>query len=288
MAEVAGVPRSAVEHELRVGRIISLQPGVYVSAGTPVDRMLEIRAALLAAGPGAVLSHRTAAWLHGVLRDEPTVIDITVTHDRRPRLRGVQIHRSLRLPDSHRRHIDGLWVTSVDRTLADLGAVVRPGLVGGAVEAAVVARLTTVPRLFEFVDEHARRGRKGIGALRLSLEDWMLSERPPDSKLEIAFGRVVRRASIPKPEYQYWVGERPSRYRVDAAWPDVKLAVEVDGFESHGTRSAFQRDLDRQNVLVLRGWTVLRFTWNDVVRRPAHVARQLAAALEVLGTESRR
>jgi very-short-patch-repair endonuclease len=287
MAEAAGVPRAAVEHEQRVGRIISLHPGVYVSAGAPIDRMVEIRASLLAAGPGAVVSHRTAAWLHDLAQDEASVIDITVTHDRRPRLHGVQLHRSLRLPDAHRRLHDDVWVTSVDRTLADLGAVVRPAFVRSAVESAVVARMTTVPRLFAFVDEHARRGRNGIGALRLTLEDWMLSERPPDSKLEVAFERVVRRASMPTPEYQYWVGEKPKRYRVDAAWPEVKLAVEVDGFEAHGTRRAFQRDLDRQNVLVLGGWTVLRFTWNDVVRRPGHVAQQIAEALAVLGTESR-
>jgi very-short-patch-repair endonuclease len=288
MAAAVGIPRSAIEHEQRVGRIVSMHPGVYRSAGAPVDRMMEVRAALLAAGPGAVVSHRTAAWLHGVAHDEPSVIDITVSHGRRPRLRGVRIHRSLRLPDSHRRILDGLPVTSIDRTLGDLGAVVRPSLVRGAMESAVVERLTTVPRLFEFVDDHGRRGRNGIGALRQVLEDWVLSERPPDSVLEITFARLVRREHLPEPEYQLWVEEGSSRYRIDAAWPDVKLAVEVDGWETRKTSTALQRDHDRQNVIVLQGWKVLRFTWNDVVRNPGKVARQIAQALEVLGTESRR
>jgi very-short-patch-repair endonuclease len=288
MAEAVGVPRSAVDHELRVGRIEAMHPGVYRSAGTPVDRMVEIRAALLAAGPGAVVSHRTAAWLHEVASDEPSVIDITVTHDRRPRLERVRIHRTLRFPDAHRRQIDGLWVTSVDRTLADLGAAVRSARVRDAVETAVVARLTTVPRLFAFVDDHGRKGRNGIGALRLALEEWMLSERPPDSELEIAFARVVRREELPQPQYQFWVEVEGKRFRIDAAWPDVGLAVEVDGWESRNTRLAFQNDTDRQNAITLEGWMFIRFTWTDVVRRPGYVARRISQALALLGTESRR
>jgi very-short-patch-repair endonuclease len=211
MAEAVGVPRSAVDHELRVGRIEAMHPGVYRSAGTPVDR-----------------------------------------------------------------------------TLADLGAAVRSARVRDAVETAVVARLTTVPRLFAFVDDHGRKGRNGIGALRLALEEWMLSERPPDSELEIAFARVVRREELPQPQYQFWVEVEGKRFRIDAAWPDVGLAVEVDGWESRNTRLAFQNDTDRQNAITLEGWMFIRFTWTDVVRRPGYVARRISQALALLGTESRR
>jgi very-short-patch-repair endonuclease len=288
MAEATGIPRTAIEHEHRVGRIVSVHPGVYTSAGTPLSRSVLIRAAQLAAGPGAVVSHRTAAAMHGLLTDDPSVIDITVGHDRRPRLRGVRLHRSLRLPDDHRRQMDGLAVTSVDRTLADLGAVLGPGFVRMAVEAAVVARMTTVPRLFDLVDDHARRGRNGIGALRLVLEEWLLSERPPDSVLEIAFARLVKREGLPEPVYQHWVEVAGRRYRIDAAWPEQMLAVEVDGWETRKTFRAFQSDTDRQNVITLAGWAFIRFTWTDVVRRPGYVAGQIAQALALLGTESRR
>ena len=178
------------------------------------------------------------------------------------------IHRTYRLPDGHRRVINGLPVTSVDRTLADLGAVVRPDTVRAAVETAVVRRLTTVDRLWQMIDDHGRKGRNGIGALRLALEDWMLSERPPDSVLEIAFARLVRKAGLPEPVYQHWVNDGGRRYRIDAAWPEAMLAVEVDGWETRKTFERFQRDADRQNVLTLQKWNVIRFTWIDIVRRP--------------------
>ena len=283
-ALAADIPKSAVDHELKVGRLVPVHPGVYRSAGAPFDRHVALRAALLAAGTGAVLSHRTAASLHGLLASDPSLIELTVGHDRRPRLQGVRLHRSLRLPDAHRRTIDGLAVTSVDRTLADLGAVIRPALVQSAVEAAVVARQTTVPRLLELVDDHGRRGRNGIGALRLALEEWMLSERPPDSVLEIAFARLVRREGLPTPVYQHWVEVDGKRYRIDAAWPEQMLAVEVDGWETRKTFRAFQSDTSRQNRLTLGKWMVIRFTWTDVVRRPAYVAGQIAAALALSGT----
>jgi very-short-patch-repair endonuclease len=74
--------------------------------------------------------------------------------------------------------------------------------------------------------------------------------------------------------FQFQIG----RYRLDFAWPPVKLAAEVDGYEAHGARSAFYRDRDRQNDLVALGWTLLRFTWTDVIRRPAHVASTIDRA----------
>jgi very-short-patch-repair endonuclease len=234
------------------------------------------------------VSHRSAAWILDWPGGRRDLRELLVPHDHRPRLPGVIIHRTYRLPDGHRRIIDGLPVTSVDRTLADLGAVVRPDTVRAAVETAVVRRLTTVDRLWQMIDEHGRKGRNGIGALRLALEDWMLSERPPDSVLEIAFARLVRKAGLPEPVYQLWVTEGAKRYRIDAAWPEAMLAVEVDGWETRKTFERFQGDTDRQNVLTLQKWNVIRFTWVDIVRRPAYVARRIAEALELFRPDSGR
>lgn len=92
---------------------------------------------------------------------------------------------------------------------------------------------------------------------------------------------LFRRHRLPRPIYQYVV-RVDGRFvaRVDFAYPEVRLALEVDGHDNHRTPSDFRRDLNRQNLLVAAGWTVLRFTWSDVVQRPAEVAatirRQLA------------
>jgi very-short-patch-repair endonuclease len=286
VANRKGIPTWAVDHERDIGRIVAMFPGVYRPAAVPPTPMLWLRAAVLAGGPQAHASHRSAAWMLDWPGGRGDLCEIVVPHDHRPRLRGVTVHRTYRLPDAHRRVVDGLPVTSVDRTLADLGAVVRPDVVQAAVETAVVRRLTTVDRLWELIDDHGRKGRNGIGALRLALEEWMLSERPPDSVLEIAFARLVKREGLPEPDYQRWVEVGGRRYRIDAAWPDQMLAVEVDGWETRKTYRAFQSDTDRQNAITLAGWQFIRFTWTDVVRRPAYVARQIAEALGLLRPDS--
>jgi len=274
------VPPRAIDHEVARGRLVSVHPGVYRGASTPSDLPLHLRAALLAVEPHGVLSHRSAARIHD-LPGRSERVELTVPHNRRPRMIDVTTHRSHRLPDTHRLVIGGLPVTSVERTIGDLGAVVRLDTVRAAAETAVVRRLTTVERLFEHVDDHARRGRTGIGALREVLEDWMLSERPPDSEIEIAFMRLVRAAGLPPAIHQYEVVDDHGDLlgRADAAWPNHRVLVEVDGFSAHGTPSAMQRDLARQNGLVLAGWTVIRFTWHDVIRRPKWAANQIERAI---------
>jgi very-short-patch-repair endonuclease len=99
--------------------------------------------------------------------------------------------------------------------------------------------------------------------------------------LESLMDRLLRRHGIPRPERQYEVAG--GRYRLDYAWPAARLAVEVDGYGHHSDLEAFRHDRRRQNDLVLAGWTVLRFSHDDVLRRPAQVAAQIWAALAASG-----
>lgn len=151
----------------------------------------------------------------------PDAIDVLVPHHRRVRLVGVTVHRSLHVPDHHVRSFDGLRTTTVDRTLGDLGSSIRSSTVARAVEQAVIQRKTTIDRLYRFADEHGRRGRTGIGALRAALDDWALGERPPDSVLEVVFASLVRRFDLPPPAFQHVITDAGGFVaRVDAAWPD--------------------------------------------------------------------
>lgn len=160
------------------------------------------------------------------------------------------------------------------RTLVDLGAVEK-WAVGDALERALVARVCSVLAVERALDDVARRGRRGAGVLRRVLDERALGRERPDGLLEVRFARLVREHGLPEPKFQHRVG----RYRVDFAYPEMAVAVEVDGFQVHATPTALQRDLERQNRLVAEGWTLLRFTWQDVVRRPAWVAEQVAALL---------
>ena len=104
----------------------------------------------------------------------------------------------------------------------------------------------------------------------------LLDDRnPSQSKLEDRFLRLCRRHRIPKPQAQV----RGGRRRPDFVWPGVRLIVEVDSWQAHGTQHAFQADRTLSNAVQLAGWTILRFTYADITRRPTHVAAQLRQAL---------
>jgi hypothetical protein len=281
-AVLAGIPDEIIDHEIRLGRLTPIHPGVYRATAAPLTSERRRRGALLAAGPGSALSHRSAAARHGLLQGSASLIELLVPHHLRPRLDGVVTHRTRSLPSAHVVEVGGLPTTTVDRTLADLGAVVGPGTVERAVEQAVVGRLTSIERLYRFADSHGRQGRGGIGALRAALDGWVMGETPPDSVLEVMLGRVVERASLPSPVFQHEIVDGRGRFvaRVDTAWPTNRLIVEVDGLHAHATAAALQHDLHRQNQLIRLGWTVLRFTWRDVVRSPHLVAGQIRDVLE--------
>ena len=113
------------------------------------------------------------------------------------------------------------------------------------------------------------------------LDERALGTRRPDGLLEPRMARLLRRAGLPPASFQYEIRDRLGRLlaRVDFAYPDVMLAIEVDGYEIHGSPGAMAKDFVRQNGLVSTGWRVLRFTWSQVVREPDMVATAIAAAL---------
>ncbi len=264
-ALAAGVCESALDRRIRAGSLVVEQPGIYRLAGAAATLARRERAAVLAAHPDGVLSHRSAARVHGLIGVEVEAIDVTVSSTRLPRLRDVTIHRSLDLQPSHVRLLDGMRVTTVERTLADLGDVVPPRRVAWALERAVIERLTTWERSTAILDEIGGRGRNGRGALRAALAEWPFDGRPPDSVLEVALARLLAANGLPLPTFQHEMRHH-GRFvaRVDAAWLDRMVVGEVDGHHAHAGSEQFKRDLRRQNELVRLGYTVLRWSWDDV------------------------
>ena len=268
----AGVAERTLGHWLETGRLERVHAGVYRLAGAPITWEQQAMAAVL--GSTAVLSHRAAARLWGLADHDE--FEIT-TAGARPRRGGVVVHRSGDLAERHATRRRGIPVTTPMRTLVDLGAVDKEG-VADALERAVIARVCSIVALERVLDDVARKARRGAGVLRKVLDERALGRARPDGLLESRMARLLREAGLPEPVFQHHVG----RHRIDFAYPEVKLAIEVDGFEVHGTPQAFQRDLARQNRLVAAGWRVLRFTWLDVVRRPEWVAAQVGATLGML------
>ena len=270
-----GASRHDCDHRLQNGRWLTAgHAGVYVLAAQAVTWHQRVMAATLAGPPGTVASHRSAAVLHGVR--EGTAIEVTVPPGANRRL-GIMVHRG-RLDRRDRGVVQGIPATAVDRTLVDLAAVVPDDALEQALEAAVRLGLTTAERVQQRLDELARPGRRGVARLRRVLAR-SAKGRPAGSEVEVKLIQLLRRAGLTGFVRQHEVVVGRCRYFLDVAVPERRLAIEIDGVESHSGPARFQADRTRQNALVLAGWTVLRFTWADVMERPEQVIAAIAMAL---------
>jgi hypothetical protein len=230
-------------------------------------------AAVLACGPDAVLSHRSAAGLWGLLRAAGSRIDVTTT-DRRGRGRpGIVLHRVRKLHEDDRALRDAIPVTAVARTLLDLAEVVHARRLGVAFEEAERLGLLDVRALHALWGRS--RGRAGLRPLRSLLSE---GRDPPETRsaLERRFVEVCGRQNLPPPVLNARVGA----FEVDALWPRERLIVELDGYAFHRTRGAFERDRLRDSDLQLAGYRVLRITSRRLEREPAVVAETVRALLD--------
>jgi hypothetical protein len=247
-AASVGFTESAMRQRLATGRWVRVAAGVYRIAGVPVTWTQRALAACLIAGPGAVVSHRSAAVLWGISGFRPGPLDITVPVGRSGRNALARVHRSD--VDCVRR--DGIPVTRPARTIADLARVVSGDLLEEAVDDALCRRLCRL-------DDLPARGR-----LRTVLEAWN-GEGLADGVAEM---RVVRRllaAGLPQPvrQYEIWV-DGVFVARVDLAYPEYRLAIELDGFRWHAGRRPFRSDRLRRNRLEAVGWRLLETAPEDI------------------------
>jgi REase_MTES_1575 len=266
-----GVPRATLHGWRAAGRLIRVQPRVDRVAGAPVTWEQQVLAAVLSAGRGAAASHRAAGRIWGLYQGEAPV-EIVVPTGRSARLRGAIVHHTINDIPVIRR--TGIPATSPMRTIIDLGAVATHSTIEDALDRALIDKVCTLPAVEWELARVARPGRNGAGVLHRVLDQRALADQRPDGLLEPRFARLVRRFGLPMPEFQYAIGP----YRVDFAYPQPKVAIEVDGYSVHGARRAFQDDRTRQNAIVALGWSLLRFTWEDVVSRPSAVADVLTAS----------
>jgi predicted transcriptional regulator of viral defense system len=269
----AGLTAELVRTRVDAGLLVPLHRGVYAVGHCSLRREGHWLAAVLAVGPGAVLSHREAAALHALRPADRPTVDVTVAAQRR--VPGVRVHRVRRLGAEDTTTVTGIPVTTTARTLVDLAAVVSPQALAKAVEEAERSHRLDV-RAIEAVLRRTRgRNGRGHAAIRAVLADLAAhGTTVTRSRLEERFLMLLDEHGLPRPLTNAWT----EAMEVDACWPAARLVVELDGWEYHRTRQAFQRDRDRANALAAKGWTVLRFTHADVVRRPAATAKRIQAA----------
>ena len=272
-AAEAGLSQKQVVTGVRLGRWDRVHRGVYRMGGVPVGDAQRLLAAVLAVGPEAVASHGAAAWVWRLVDD----LRIEVTAPRRSRIPGVTTHvRPGGLRVVVRR---GIPCTDPLRTVLDVAGTGDEVLVATALDRGIADGLFTAVAVRAALVRTAGKGVRGAGVLRRVLLRRLDADGERVSALESAMDRLVVSHRLPRPVRQFPLAGTP--YRLDYAWPGARVVVEVDGYGPHSSRRAFQDDRDRQNVLVLAGWTVLRFTWADVRARPETVAAAIRRALGV-------
>jgi very-short-patch-repair endonuclease len=228
------------------------------------------------AGDGAVLSHEVAGvlWrLDGVVTHR---IDLWVPRAIKTDSPLVAVHRGT-LDSIDRRLVEGTWVTSVPRTLIDLASILDFEALETAVESAFRRGIATPTSVERRLAALGGRGKRGTGPLRALLMD-RGNAAALESRLEVKVWRLLRRARL-RPVRQYAVHYENRTFRLDFAWPALRVAVECDGFDAHAGKPVFERDHARLAILNAHGWLVVPVTWKQVTESPELVLENVFGAM---------
>ncbi len=271
-----GITPSMLNRALQARRLVPLHRGVYAVGHRRLRTEGHWLAAVLALGPGAALSHRDAAAVHGLRPSNRPRIDVTTKRRGLKPHPGIDIHHTAILDAPDVTALAGIPVTTVARTLVDLASVVPPAHLAKALGEAEHLRTADVQEIEDAMRRTRTRKGPGHARLRRALEEHRRQgAQLTRSVLEDRFLAVTDAHGLPRPRTNVHL----DGMEVDAHWPP-RLVVELDGWARHKDRRAFQRDREKGNALTAAGFTVLRFTHDDVVRRPAETARRIQALLE--------
>jgi very-short-patch-repair endonuclease len=233
-------------------------------------------AAVLASGPGALLSHHTAAALWGIRGYSGGAVHVTVPH-KSTSTKRIRRHLSV-VPPDERVVEEGIPVTSVHRTIFDLASSVSVDEVVAMIKEAEYLNRWDRLSLPDLLERYP--GKRGSRKIRFALK--RLEEEPAGrkrSRLEERLAPFLRRHRLPLPRFNDWILLGPKRFQVDCHWSDLRQIVELDGWEGHRTRSAFQDDRARDRALKVAGYSVIHLTWAQLDTEPAHVAADLRTLL---------
>jgi very-short-patch-repair endonuclease len=258
----AGLNRGALEYRVQVGRLIPVHRGVFAVGHLPTSPHARAMAAVMACGPGAVLSHRSAAALWDI---EPRWRDpIEVTARGRRRHPGIRVHRAA-LDERDVTDHHGIPVTSAARTLLDLADVLDDAALTRAVNDARLNRRLALDTLAELLERSPGRATTRLRAFVRR------PTAPTRSAFEDAFLAMLDRYGIPRPE----VNQVVAGHEVDGFWREQGLVVELDSHEYHDDDESFETDRDRDADLLAAGLRVVRVTWMRLTLTPAREAGRL-------------
>jgi very-short-patch-repair endonuclease len=276
-ASQAGLSESQIRRRVASGAWSQRSNSVFVLAGAPRTRRQDLLVAALVVDGAA--AQRSAAWLLGLDDRGPGRPVVGTARRGGTRHRWFTLCRMPGLAPGDLTVVDGIATTNATRTVLDLAACCDDTELARLVDRARRRGLTHLDRLAARFATHARPGRPGVARARRVLSELDADLALVDSDLESMTLSLLVSRGLPRPVCQHPVTIAGRRYRIDLAYPDQRVAIELDGFEFHSARDRFELDRTRQNDLVLAGWRVLRFTWRQVCREPDLVATRVAEAL---------
>lgn len=270
-------PRT-IDRRIASGLLVSVGQGVMCLPGVLANELSALRAATAALD--AIASHESAGRLHGLDGLATSKVSVSVPVRRSNRFEGVIVHQTTDLTEEQTTKVDGIPVTDMPRTIIDLAAVLAPSSLAVVTDQAVRMKLTSYDIVSERLEGLARQGKPGVTKLRKLLEPRLGGQYASDSTLETRLLGLIEKGGLRPPHTQYrppWL--RRVNGRVDLAYPDQRVVVEGDSQKWHGTPETFQLDRRRDNLAQLAGWIILRFTWEDITKKPSYVVATIREAL---------
>lgn len=277
-AIACGMHADAIARRVNSKRWSRIKPGLYLVSGySPSIRGLLVAAT---ATLGAVVSHESAAELHDLPGTTRGLAVVTVRVRKTYRFPDVVVHQLTDLTDDQVVDVEALPVTSPIRTVIDLAARMGPFPIGRIVDHLVLKGQGTLDEVGDLVLKLARHGKPGMKCLHKVLEVRAGGSFLGESQLEVMALRLFREWGLPEPVSQLSLPWRSSvNGRVDFAYPQVRLIIELDGRAWHSTLEAFESDRMRDNHAQLAGWRVLRITYRMLKGQPEMVRDMIRQAL---------
>jgi predicted transcriptional regulator of viral defense system len=269
-----GFSQRSVSRAVDAGRLHRIYRGVYAVGHAELSQRGECLAAVLAVGPGAVLSYYSAGWLWGLWSGSPAPFEVTSfvpRHHQPPK--GVRRHRARNLIEEDRAMVDGIPVTSVARTLLDLAWKLRSDQIARVLSRAEELKLLDLEDINAVIERN--RGHHGAKRLRYALDIYKpaIFSR---SEFERRFVSYLVDSGLPRPA----TGWNELGHEVDVYWPELRFGVELDSWATHGTRDAFERDHDRDLDFAVAEVETIRVSERQFRREPDAIATKVARLLE--------
>ncbi len=277
-----GLSSDALQRRADAGRVHRIHKGV-CSLVPPqlLSRDGRYMAAVLACGPGAALSFRSAGVLLRLIGSGAELIDVSVpTAGGRSRRRGIRIHRTTTLRPQDVVPVHRIACTSVARTILDLCEVLDRRGVERAIDEAALLEILDLGTLRHQIERNA--GSRAAAILDSVLAEHLPGSTPTWNDFEERFLALSRAVGLPDPEVQATIdlGDGEPMIRADFLWRAQRLIVETDGYRVHGRRGSFESDRRRDQRALLAGWGTVRVTWRQLTNEPGRLGRLLLAMVD--------